>query len=197
MRRWPLVLLAALLASTAHAQVTSPAPPIIPVTPAAPAFQPPTPPGQATPTAPLPTVQTPSTVPPAPGLAVPGQSPPPSAPTTPDATTPDPAPEPAPAPPNNWQPRGTVEVQALDKVMARSVVLTGKVGDILHFGSLSITVRSCVARPPDEKTDYAAFLDVTDSHVGAPEFHGWMLANEPEISMLQHPLYDIRLTACR
>jgi hypothetical protein len=197
MRHWPSVLLLALLASTAHAQVTSPAPPIIPVTPAAPAFQAPTSPGQATPAAPLPTVQTPSTVPPAPGLAVPGQSPPSAAPDTPDATTPDPAPEPAPALPNNWQPRGTVELQALDKVMARSMVLTGKVGETLHFGSLSITARSCLARPPDEKTDYAAFLNITDSHVGAPEFHGWMLANEPELSMLQHPLYDIRLTACR
>ena len=90
-----------------------------------------------------------------------------------------------------------MELQALDKVMARSTMLTGKVGDILHFGSLSITVRSCLARPPDERTDYAAFLDVTDSNVGAAEFHGWMLANEPEISMLQHPLYDIRLPACR
>jgi hypothetical protein len=123
----------------------------------------------------------------APGAAPDGSS---------DATAAQPF-EPAPPPPNDWQPRATVELQALDKVTARTVALTGKIGDILHFGSLSITVAACLARPPDEKTDYTAFLNISDSHAGAPGFQGWMLADEPGLSMLEHPLYDIRLTACR
>jgi hypothetical protein len=28
-------------------------------------------------------------------------------------------------------------------------------------------------------------------------FRGWMFANAPGVNMLQHPVYDIRLLACR
>jgi hypothetical protein len=97
----------------------------------------------------------------------------------------------------DWQQRGSAEIQALDKISARTTTLTGKVGDTLHFGSLSITVRACVSRGADEPADSAAFLDITDSHPSAPSFHGWMLAAEPAASMLEHPVYDVRLTACR
>jgi len=110
------------------------------------------------------------------------------------------APQPAGAPtplPADWQPRGLVELRALDKVTARATMLTGKAGEMLHFGSLSIAVRSCVSRPPDQPADSAVYLDITDLHVGAAEFHGWMLAAEPSIGMLEHPVYDIRLAACR
>jgi hypothetical protein len=106
-------------------------------------------------------------------------------PTTPTQTTID------------WQPRGTAEIQALDKVSTRTTVLTGKVGETLHFGSLSIVVRSCMGRAPDQPMDSAAYFDITDSHPDAPTFHGWMLASEPGASMLEHPVYDIRLAACR
>ena len=44
--------------------------------------------------------------------------------------------------------------------------------------------------------DAAAFLDITDSNPGMPGFHGWMLADEPAVSMLQHPVYDVRLAGC-
>ena len=28
-------------------------------------------------------------------------------------------------------------------------------------------------------------------------FRGWMLANNPSLSMLQHPIYDVRVVGCR
>ncbi len=185
----------------APAGLTSPAPPIIPVTPAAPPFVPsapipslpvpaPTAPVQAVPAPPPPTVQTPVTPPLPPTAEAPVPSPvPPPFPAAP-------APEPPP-PANDWQPRTTVELQALDKVSARTTALTGKVGDTLHFGSLSIVVKACLARPPDQRADSAVFLDITDAHPGVPGFQGWMLAAEPGLTILEHPLYDIRLTQCR
>ena len=96
-----------------------------------------------------------------------------------------------------WQPRGSIVLGALDKVTARSTQLTGHVGDTLHFGSLSIVLKACVGHPADMPQDFAAWLDITDSHPGAPAFHGWMLAQEPSLSMLQHPVYDIRVMSCR
>src|SRR5690349_10539710 len=101
----------------------------------------------------------------------------------------------APAP--AWLPRGTAEVQALDKVNARSATLPVKVGFSVTYGSLTITVQACVVRPPDQPQDAAAYLTITDSNAGEPGFHGWMVASAPSVSMLQHPIYDVRVLGCR
>ena len=110
-------------------------------------------------------------------------------------TTPKPDATPA-SSPDSWLQRDTADVLVLDKVNAKSTSVTLKVGQAADNASLSIALRACVARPPDLPTDYAAYFDITDSRPGAPGFHGWMLANEPGVSMLQHPIYDVRLVAC-
>lgn len=99
--------------------------------------------------------------------------------------------------PGSWLPRGTVELTALDKVRALPTTLTVQVGDTVRYGSLSIALRGCVVRPPDQARDSAAFVEVTDSHPGGPGFRGWMLASAPALGMMEHPLYDLRVVACR
>jgi hypothetical protein len=99
--------------------------------------------------------------------------------------------------PSGWLPRRTAELQALDKVNARSAAVEAKVGSPVQYGSLTITVQSCMVRPPDQRPDAAAFIVVADAHEGEPGFRGWMFASAPSVSMLQHPVYDIRLLACR
>ncbi len=141
----------------------------------------------APPFTPLSTPQIAPSVPPATAAAPPPGSPPSA------ATTFTPAPPTA----ETWLPRGTAEVQALDKVNARNAVLSVKVGDTAKFGSLTIAVQACVVTPPDQPQDAAAFLVITDSHDGEPGFSGWMVAQAPSASMLQNPIYDIRVTGCR
>lgn len=102
-----------------------------------------------------------------------------------------------PPPPPDWLPRGTAEIQALDKVNARRETLDISVGGTANFGALKITARSCVVRPPSQPKDAAAFLVIQDPHPGAPNFTGWMLASAPEVSMLEHPIYDVRVLGCR
>jgi hypothetical protein len=97
----------------------------------------------------------------------------------------------------DWLPRQNVQLQALDKVTARSTVLDGRLGQTLQFGTLSIIVTACMVRPPDQPADAAASVQITDSNKGEPGFRGWMLKDEPAVSMFQHPLYDIRLNGCR
>lgn len=97
----------------------------------------------------------------------------------------------------DWQNRTSVELRGLDKVTARSATVTGKVGDTMRFGTLSILVRGCVARPPDQPADAAAYLEITDRGATAPMFRGWMLASSPATAILEHPVYDIRIAACR
>ncbi len=99
-----------------------------------------------------------------------------------------------------WRLGRVAELQALDKVTARVVTLRAQVNQPERFGSLTITVRSCNARPPDEVPDAAAWLEIADSRApanGAAVFRGWMFANAPGVNMLQHPVYDIRLIDCR
>jgi hypothetical protein len=126
------------------------------------------------------------------------EAPPPAAPAPGSpATAPSAAPPPSPAPPENvWLPKPIAELVALDKVTARTTALTVRVGQSAKFGSLSIAVRACEVRPPDQPADATAFLDITDSHPGAPDFHGWMVVSAPSVSMLEHPIYDVRLAGC-
>jgi hypothetical protein len=99
-----------------------------------------------------------------------------------------------------WVPQRVAELQALDKVTARVTTLRVPVDRPEAFGSLTITVRACNARSPDEVPDAAAWLEITDSRApanGAAVFRGWMFANAPGVHMLQHPVYDIRVLDCR
>lgn len=126
----------------------------------------------------------------APGQAAPGQAVAPGQ----DATAGQDAAAPPPPPP--WLPRTTATLILLDKIAAQPQTVTVKVGGQVMFGSLTIAVGACEARPPDLEADATALLTITDRNPGMPGFSGWMLANEPGVSMLQHPMYDVRLAGC-
>ena len=117
-------------------------------------------------------------------LATPGDAPPAARPETP------------PTPPLSWVPQRVAEIQVLDKVNARHSVLTVKVGEQVQFASLRIEVQGCVMRAPNQPQDAAAFLVITDANKEGVPFRGWMVASQPALSMLQHPVFDIRVTGC-
>lgn len=96
-----------------------------------------------------------------------------------------------------WLARGTVDLTGLDKITARITPLSGKIGQAIPFGTLSVTVRSCLVRGPDQPADQAAFLDVTDSRDPGFSFHGWMLLSNPSVAVIEHAVYDVRLAGCR
>lgn len=99
-----------------------------------------------------------------------------------------------------WVARRLAKLQALDKVTARVTLLDAPVGQPTQFGTLRITVRACNARPPEEVPDAAAWLEVLDTRNdpnGSAAFRGWMFANAPGVSMLEHPVYDLRVLDCR
>jgi hypothetical protein len=107
---------------------------------------------------------------------------------------------PVPAAAQDWVPMRAARLQALDKVTARVTILETRVGESATFGTLSIALRACNGRRPDEVPDAAAWMEMTDSRAPAgspPAFRGWMFANAPGVSMLEHPVYDIRVLECR
>jgi hypothetical protein len=99
-----------------------------------------------------------------------------------------------------WVVAGTAELALLDKVTARTRTVELPVGGHTEFGTLSLSVARCMRRPPEEPADSAAWIVVTDSHAAAgspPVFRGWMFATSPALNPLQHPVYDVRVLACK
>jgi hypothetical protein len=96
-----------------------------------------------------------------------------------------------------WVSQGTAQVQVLDKVNAQNTVLTLKVGQQAQYESLTIQVAACSIHPPDQPRDAAAYLKITDNHPDSPGFQGWMLADNPALSMLESPMYDVRVVGCQ
>ncbi len=107
---------------------------------------------------------------------------------------------PPPATAQSWVPRQVAQLQALDKVTARVTLLQARIGTPTMFGTLTINLRACNARPADEVPDAAAWLEISDSRAAdgtGPAFRGWMFANAPAVNTLEHPVYDIRVLECR
>jgi hypothetical protein len=94
-------------------------------------------------------------------------------------------------------------LQGLDKITARISTFDAPVDRSVRFGSLVITVRACVKRPPEEPPETAAFVQIEDvksgeASVGANRiFSGWMFKSSPALSALEHPVYDVGVLDCK
>jgi hypothetical protein len=95
-------------------------------------------------------------------------------------------------------------LQGLDKTTARISKFEAPVGKSVRFGTLVITVRDCVKRPPEEEPESAAFLQIDEVRQGDPTtavservFSGWMFASSPALSALENPIYDIGVLDCK
>jgi len=109
-----------------------------------------------------------------------------------------------------------VVLRALDKVTAATQDFTVEVGDRLSYGSLTVDVKHCEKRPPEEIPETYAFLQVFDKPAKTPStkssskrkktqdnqepvkiFSGWMLGSSPAASALDHGVYDIWVIDCK
>jgi hypothetical protein len=95
-------------------------------------------------------------------------------------------------------------LQGLDKTTARVSRFDAPVDQSVRFGTLVITARACVKKPPEEEPNTAAFLIIDEVRPGdannvvsKPVFSGWMFASSPAISALEDPIYDINVLDCK
>lgn len=109
---------------------------------------------------------------------------------------PPPPPQRAPGWPDTWLPRQGASLQILDKVNARAAVITVQAGGAATYQGLTIALRTCVVRPPDQPADAAAYITVTDKGEGARPVGLWLVRSAPAVSMLQHPIFDLRVMGC-
>ncbi|MBI1244453.1 MAG: DUF2155 domain-containing protein [Alphaproteobacteria bacterium] len=96
---------------------------------------------------------------------------------------------------------GSVAVlQTLDKVTGRVRSLEAPVGQEVEFGPLTIRVRACRKRPPEDPPESAAYLEISERKSAATVndiFKGWMFASSPAVSALEHPVYDVWVIDCK
>jgi hypothetical protein len=91
-------------------------------------------------------------------------------------------------------------LQGLDKITARVSKIDAPVGKTVHFGTLLITVRDCEKAPPEDRPEDAAFIQIDEVRPGEENlrrFSGWMFAQSPALSSLEHPVYDVILLDCK
>ncbi len=91
-------------------------------------------------------------------------------------------------------------LQGLNKITARVSEIEAPIEEVVRFGTLEITARTCYKAPPEEPPESASFLEIVDVKPGEPPvqlFSGWMFASSPALSALEHPVYDIWVLDCR
>ena len=90
-------------------------------------------------------------------------------------------------------------LQGLDKVTARISTFEAPFDVPVRFGSLVIQARACHKAPPTEPPESTAFIEIDETFETAlPRdlFTGWMFASSPEVSALEHPVYDVWVVDC-
>lgn len=89
---------------------------------------------------------------------------------------------------------------ALDKVTARISKLEVPIGETVAFGALELTPRVCYTRPPTEPPLTSGFVEVHEIKLDDTKesiFKGWMFAQSPGVSGVQHAVFDVWLTDCK
>ncbi len=88
----------------------------------------------------------------------------------------------------------------LDKITGRIISFEVAINETVQFGTLQITPRVCYSRPPTDapQTDAFAQVDEIDEKKEMKRiFSGWMFADSPGLHGVEHPIFDIWLTACK
>jgi hypothetical protein len=88
----------------------------------------------------------------------------------------------------------------LDKITGRIIAFEVAVNETVQFGALQLTPKVCYSRPVTEKPQTTSFVEVeeiTFNNESKKLFNGWMFAASPGLNAIEHPVYDIWLTACK
>jgi len=108
------------------------------------------------------------------------------------------------APATAAAPQMIAVLQGLDKTTARVSTVEAPLNQPVRFGTLVITARACDKKPPEEPPNTAAFLEIDEARPQGQAatdvqhlFSGWMFAESPSLSALEHPVYDVTLLDCK
>ena len=86
----------------------------------------------------------------------------------------------------------------LDKISNKIFEKTIKVGSAEEIETLNIDVYACFTEPPDEISEDYVLIEVNDYFQNEYKsvYKGWMISSTPEVTPIQHPIYDLWLVGC-
>ncbi len=103
-------------------------------------------------------------------------------------------------PPSQKIANPTAVFAGLDKITGRIISFDVQLGETVQFGALQVTPRVCYTRPPTENANTDTFVEVNEVTLQGEVkriFAGWMFASSPGLHAVEHPIYDVWLTACK
>ena len=86
----------------------------------------------------------------------------------------------------------------LDKISNKLIDKTISVDDLDTIETLSIQVYACFSEPPTEISEDYVLVDINDNFQNLQKnvYRGWMISSSPEVTALEHPIYDLWLLGC-
>ncbi|MDT8853680.1 DUF2155 domain-containing protein [Paracoccaceae bacterium Fryx2] len=84
----------------------------------------------------------------------------------------------------------------LDKVSGETADIELSRGQSAVSGRLTIQLDDCRYPADDPASNAFAHLTIRDSLVAEPVFSGWMIADSPALSALDHARYDVWILRC-
>ena len=86
----------------------------------------------------------------------------------------------------------------LDKISNKLIEKSIKVNESDFIETLNIQVFSCLTEPPNEIPEDYVLIDVKDNFQEQETsiYRGWMISSSPDVTPLEHPIYDLWLLGC-
>lgn len=88
----------------------------------------------------------------------------------------------------------------LDKITGITTTFEVPIGQERQFGALIVKPNACYTRPLTEEPKTTTFVEVDQVMLDNTRkrlFSGWMFAESPGLSGVEHAIYDVWLTGCR
>ena len=81
-----------------------------------------------------------------------------------------------------------------NKVSKKNISVNSKV----NWDSLYIEIYACYSTPPKEIPENYVLIEVKDNFQNKDSsiYKGWMISSSPDVTPLEHPIYDLWLLSC-
>ena len=92
----------------------------------------------------------------------------------------------------------SAKLKLLDKTTNKVTQKTINVNSIIDWDSLNIQIYACYSTPPEEIPEDYVLLEIKDTLSANKEYiyRGWMISSSPDVTPLEHPIYDLWLIDC-
>ncbi len=90
------------------------------------------------------------------------------------------------------------QFRLLDKISNKLTDKIIPVNNSDEIETLSVEVYACFKEPPTEISEDYVLVDIVDNFqdLNKKVYRGWMISSSPEVTPLEHPIYDLWLIGC-